>query len=177
MTSDDLKHIQYCPGCGEPGFSRGHSNSWICSRCAFIYYQNSAAAVAAVLKCRGEILLTVRKSDPGKNMLDLPGGFVDRGESLESALTRELLEELKLHVDSWEFLFSYPNRYEFKGMVYDTTDAFFKTEFIEKPEVTACDDVADTVWMPVLDIDINQVALSSVRRAIQRIKRSDAWHR
>ena len=105
-------------------------------------------------------------------MLDLPGGFVDFGESLEGALTREINEELKLHVDSWKFLFSYPNRYEYKGIVYDTTDAFFITDFGEKPNVTACDDVADIVWMPIHDIDISEIALVSIRKAIQRIKKS-----
>jgi NADH pyrophosphatase NudC (nudix superfamily) len=172
MASDNLKNINYCPSCGGPDFFRGHSKAWHCSSCEFIYYQNSAAAVAAVLKCHTEILLTVRKTDPGKNMLDLPGGFVDSGESLEDALTREINEELGLHVDSWEFLFSYPNRYEYKGIVYDTTDAFFKTEFDEKPSVTAYDDVADFIWMSVRDIDINEIALSSIRKAIQRIRQS-----
>lgn len=116
--------------------------------------------------------MTVRKTDPGMNMLDLPGGFVDSGESLESALTREINEELTLHVDTWEFLFSYPNRYEFKGIVYNTTDAFFKTDFEEKPNIIACDDVADIIWMPLHQIDMNEIALSSIRKAIQRLRQS-----
>lgn len=174
MKPDKLNTIKFCPSCGAPDFSKGHSNAWHCSRCKFIYFQNAAAATAAVLLCREEILLTVRKADPGKNMLDLPGGFVESGESLEGALTREISEELKLHVNNWEYLFSYPNRYEFKGIVYDTTDAFFKTHFDDKPNVTACDDVADIIWMPVRDIDINNIALRSIQKAIRRIKQSDS---
>lgn len=172
MPPDSPVKISFCPSCGGPDFSRRDSKVWQCHGCEFTYYQNSAAAVAAVLKCRKEILMTVRKTDPGMNMLDLPGGFVDSGESLESALTREINEELTLHVDTWEFLFSYPNRYEFKGIVYNTTDAFFKTDFEEKPNIIACDDVADIIWMPLHQIDMNEIALSSIRKAIQRLRQS-----
>ena len=41
-----------------------------------------------------EVLVAVRARNPGKGLLDLPGGFVDPGESLEVALYRELQEEL-----------------------------------------------------------------------------------
>jgi ADP-ribose pyrophosphatase YjhB (NUDIX family) len=177
MASDNLKTIKYCPHCGNPDFSPNRSNAWRCSSCEFIYFHNSAAAAAAILMFRKQILLTVRKSDPGKNMLDLPGGFVDPGESLEGALTREINEELKIHVENWKFLFSYPNRYEFKGVAYNTTDAFFRTDFGERPHVTACDDVADIIWMPIHDIDVNEIALSSIRMAIQRLKRSHSSRR
>jgi ADP-ribose pyrophosphatase YjhB (NUDIX family) len=127
--------------------------------------------VAAMLFHHKEILLTIRKADPGKGMLDLPGGFVDPGESLEEALYREIEEELNFRTHGWEYLFSFPNRYEYKGVVYDTTDAFFKADLDEKPQITACDDVADTVWIPVSNIDLNAVALQSIRSAIDQIRR------
>ncbi len=145
---------------------------WYCIQCDFTYYQNAAAAVAAILIHQNEILLTIRKADPGKGMLDLPGGFVDPGESLEVALHREIEEELNFSTRNWEYLFSFPNRYEFKGVVYPTMDAFFKTDLEEKPSITPCDDVADTVWMPLDRIDLNTIALISVRTAIDQIKKS-----
>jgi ADP-ribose pyrophosphatase YjhB (NUDIX family) len=123
-----------------------------------------------------EILLTIRKADPGKGMLDLPGGFVDPGESLEQALYREIEEELNFRTHRWQYLFSFPNRYEYKGIVYDTTDAFFKVDLDEKPRITACDDVADTVWIPVGSIDLNAVALQSIRSAIDRIRTTPRHH-
>lgn len=169
MPSQNMT-FQFCPRCGHKELVQRNLKSWHCRKCSFTYFQNCASAVAAVLRYREEILLTVRKNDPGKGRLDLPGGFVDAGESLEEALTREIYEELGFDTHSWHYLFSYPNRYEYKGIVYNTTDAFFKADLDDKPNITACDDVADIIWMPVHHIDLNSIALSSIRKAIHRIK-------
>lgn len=49
----------------------------------------------------GKVLVLQRSKDdehaPGR--VDLPGGGVDRGESFEAAMKRELFEEAGLHVD------------------------------------------------------------------------------
>lgn len=172
MPSEGLITIQFCPSCGSQKFSLRGLNSWHCPKCDFTYFQNSAAAVTAILFHHNEILLTIRKADPGKGMLDLPGGFVDPGESLEEALHREIEEELKFSSQRWEYLFSFPNRYEYKGIVYRTTDAFFKIDLDKKPRLTACDDVADIVWMPVDEVDLNTLAFISMRTAIDHLRRS-----
>lgn len=45
------------------------------------------------------VLLIKRKNDPFKNYLALPGGFVDVGETVESACLRELCEETSLRLN------------------------------------------------------------------------------
>jgi ADP-ribose pyrophosphatase YjhB (NUDIX family) len=172
MLADCLKAPLFCPSCGGKTLSQSMSNSWSCPKCDFTYFQNSAAAVAGILIHQGEILLSIRKADPGKGMLDLPGGFVDPGESLESALHREIKEELNFSTHGWQYLFSFPNCYQYKGIVYQTTDAFFKTELNEKPSITPCDDVVDVVWTPIADINLNTLALDSIRTAIDHIHHS-----
>ncbi len=51
------------------------------------------------------IVLIERKNEPYG--WALPGGFVDVGESLEQAATREALEETSLHVELRELLYAY----------------------------------------------------------------------
>tara|TARA_R110001592_G_scaffold161018_2_gene393538 strand:- start:453 stop:782 length:330 start_codon:yes stop_codon:yes gene_type:complete len=103
-------------------------------------------------------------------MLDLPGGFVDYDESLEAALEREIQEELRVTLGPWRYVFSYPNRYEYEGILYKTIDAFFLTEPYEKPAVIASDDVADTVWIDIQEIDLTRIAFVSIRNAVKHLQ-------
>ncbi len=56
--------------------------------------------VDAVILCEDEsIALIKRKNDPYKGSWALPGGFVEWGETVESAVVREAKEETGLEID------------------------------------------------------------------------------
>jgi mutator protein MutT len=55
--------------------------------------------VGAVIVDEGKVLLVKRKYEPLKGQWSLPGGMVEIGETLETALAREMLEETALRVD------------------------------------------------------------------------------
>lgn len=59
-------------------------------------FKNPVPTVDIIIEQRGEIILIERKNPP--HGWALPGGFVDYGESLESAAQREALEETSLNV-------------------------------------------------------------------------------
>lgn len=59
-------------------------------------YKNPKLAVDIIIEVGGGIVLIKRKNPPYG--WALPGGFVDYGESLETAAMREALEETSLHV-------------------------------------------------------------------------------
>ncbi|MDP7115757.1 MAG: NUDIX domain-containing protein [Candidatus Woesearchaeota archaeon] len=54
--------------------------------------------VDTILEKDGKVLMLIRKFDPGKGKLDLLGGFVDKGETIEEAAIREAKEESGLNV-------------------------------------------------------------------------------
>ena len=56
-------------------------------------------AVSAVIFRDGKVLLVRRARSPGKGFYSLPGGRVEFGESLHTALTREVDEETGLTID------------------------------------------------------------------------------
>jgi ADP-ribose pyrophosphatase YjhB (NUDIX family) len=56
-------------------------------------------AVSAVIFRDGKVLLVRRARSPAKGFYSLPGGRVEFGESLHTALTREVDEETGLKID------------------------------------------------------------------------------
>jgi ADP-ribose pyrophosphatase YjhB (NUDIX family) len=73
-------------------------------------HRNPFLTVDIIIECHGGIVLIERKNPP--HGWALPGGFVDYGESLESAAVREALEEtsLKVHLVEQMHTYSDPDR-------------------------------------------------------------------
>jgi len=63
------------------------------------YPERPIVGVGAVIVDDGKVLLVKRKYEPLKGQWSLPGGMVEVGETLETALAREMLEETGLRVD------------------------------------------------------------------------------
>lgn len=80
---------------------------------------------AILLNDADQVLFIIRGKAPGKGLLGLPGGFVDAGETAEEALVREVREELRLDVDTTQYIASFPNKYSFAGVTIPVTDLFF----------------------------------------------------
>jgi ADP-ribose pyrophosphatase YjhB (NUDIX family) len=162
--------LRFCPDCGEPAFRAESDKSWRCASCDFLLYQNTAAAVAAIIVHRGEILFAVRAGEPQAGKLDLPGGFVDNDESAEEALSRELFEELGLRDLHAGYLVSFPNNYPYAGIVYKTLDLIYLIELSERPLLQPADDVAAVRWIDARHVPYEQIAFESVRRALHHYR-------
>lgn len=158
----------FCPRCGEKAFQPIARKKLECRACAFQFYRNAASAVAAVLLYEDEILVGRRGRNPCKGQLDLPGGFVDPGESLEAALFRELHEELGLQLNDANYLGSGSNRYHYANVDYDTTDAFFEIRFSQRPTVTAMDDLDDVMWLNLSKLELDEFAFASQKELLRQ---------
>lgn len=60
--------------------------------------------VAAIIKKEDKIFITRRASGEFADMWEFPGGKIEKLESREEALIREIKEELELDIDVLEFL-------------------------------------------------------------------------
>ena len=69
-----------------------------CAECERIIYSDPKVAVAAIIPMDGGIVLLKRAIEPQIGKWSFPSGYVDRGEKLERALEREVLEECGLVV-------------------------------------------------------------------------------
>ncbi|GAB1416069.1 NUDIX domain-containing protein [Paludibacter sp.] len=133
-------------------------------------YVNPSSAVAAfILNEKDELLVCVRAHEPSKGMWDLPGGFIDDLETAETAITREIKEELGIEVAEGAFVFSEPNQYTYSGWTLPTLDIFFLFRVKDVVPMPA-DDVADCFFVPVDQIDINNFGFISMRKAIVKFR-------
>ncbi len=73
-------------------------------------YSGPSATVDAIIEYEGGIVLIERQNEPFG--WALPGGFVDEGESVETAVVRETLEETSLELSDIKLLnvYSDPQR-------------------------------------------------------------------
>jgi NAD+ diphosphatase len=178
QSSEKIKPFNYCPACGSPDISFSDMKKFVCRDCSFTYYQNVAAAAGAILEIDNKIVLIKRAREPGKGRLDLPGGFVDPKESAEEALRREIKEELKIEVGRLKYLGSYPNVYEYKGVVYYTCDLFFCSKIDALGPEFDRTEIEELILEEPLEIPEDRIAFESIKMGLRIFKslKSHAKH-
>lgn len=164
-----LEQFQFCPKCGSSAFRIHNEKSKCCADCGFVYYFNSSAAtVAFIMNSKSELLVCRRAKEPQKGTLDLAGGFIDRFETGEEGVAREVLEETGLEVTEAIYRFSLPNTYLYSGFLVHTLDQFFECRVKDESSLQAMDDVADSFWMPLEEICPDDFGLDSVCEGVRR---------
>ncbi len=110
-----------------------------------------------------------RGRDPSKGLLDLPGGFVDPDESAEEALQRELIEELKLPLEHFEYRGSFPNRYLFGTVEYSVVDLIFEATLDARPQWHDSDELAGLYWCDPRQLSDDEIAFPSVLNCLRTL--------
>lgn len=164
-----LRNFAFCPVCGSPKFEVHDARAKRCGDCGFTLYHNASAATAAFVRnTRGELLVCRRAFEPARGTLDLPGGFVEPGESIEAGCRREVREETGAEVTSLRYLFSIPNTYAFSGYEVHTADAFFGAQVADETALAAADDVAVLEWVPLDKVRPEDFGLDSISQGVRR---------
>jgi NAD+ diphosphatase len=162
-----MKSFDRCPSCGSTDTYYDGMKKFSCKKCSFTYYHNVAAAAAVILKYEDKIVLVRRSREPGKGKLDLPGGFLDPGETAEEGVKREISEELHIDIGTAEYLGSCPNVYEYKGVVYNTCDLFFYSRIDKLPTSFDKTEVQEVVLIDPSEIPIDEIAFESTKTALR----------
>src|SRR2546425_3249999 len=107
-ATDDFFHddgagpYAHCPRCGgslEKRIVFSHDPPrLVCADCRFVFYLDPKLAVGAICRKEGKIVMLRRAIEPAYGKWVFPGGYVDRGESLEDAARREAREEIGVQV-------------------------------------------------------------------------------
>jgi bifunctional NMN adenylyltransferase/nudix hydrolase len=134
----------------EAEFIAGYQKAW-----AAAPYPVTFVTVDALVVHSGHILLVRRRSEPGRGLWALPGGFVNQDERLETACIRELREETGLKLPEPVLrgsikdrqVFDHPQR-SLRGRTI--THAFlFHFPVGELPRVKGGDDADKARWVPL----------------------------
>ena len=146
---------QECAGCGEPS-----------------YLNPKATAGAILLNGTGRVLLGRRGVQPFLGFWDIPGGFVEPGESLEACVQRELREEAGVEITVGRLVAAVPDTYGPEGDA--TINAFYECRLLSgapKPD----DDVAELRWFARDELPApEELAFDCVRAALAAWLRTSA---
>jgi len=159
-------HVEYCfcPRCGG-GLDRrvvkaNEPKRLVCQACSFIFYQDPKVVAGTVFTLDGGIVLLKRGVEPGLGKWVFPGGYVDRGESVQEAAIRETKEESQVDVKLGPLLnvYSYPRSPNV--IVVYTAD-------IVGGELTAADESVEAGAFSPAKIPWDELAFDSTRDALR----------
>ena len=93
---------RFCPRCGGDLEKRlvkpTEPKRLVCINCSFIFYQDPKVVAGTIFTLDGGIVLLKRGVEPAIGKWVFPGGYVDRGESVQEAAIRETKEESQMEV-------------------------------------------------------------------------------
>ena len=124
--------------------------------------------VAAVIKCEDKIFATARGYGEYKGWWEFPGGKIEKGETPQAALIREIREELTAEIEVGEFIRTIEYDYPTFHLSMDCFWATIKSGHLELKEAEAArwltkDELGEVKWLPAdlkLIADIRNTFLS-----------------
>lgn len=163
-----LAVIKFCPKCGSTEYKVSGERSLKCQSCGFHLFFNSSAAVAAlVTDNNGKLMLVTRGVEPNYGKLDLPGGFVDPGETAENAVKRELFEELGMKIKNMKYIISAPNEYVFSGFSVFTLDLAFHVIPESFSGLKPMDDILEYRFYSEGEINYDDIPAPSIKQFVK----------
>ncbi|MDR2595569.1 MAG: NAD(+) diphosphatase [Fibromonadaceae bacterium] len=98
---------KYCPKCGKPLKEHNFERCMTCQACEENFYPVISPAIIVLITKENRILLAHNTKFPPKRH-SLLAGFVEPGESLETAVHREVMEETGIRIKNLRYLESQP---------------------------------------------------------------------
>lgn len=162
----------YCPRCGG-GFTK-RSKFLRCSNCGLNYYLNPKPCTTVILRnTDGQYLFVERAVEPKKGYWDLPGGFVEAGETFEQAAKRELKEELGIELKELSYTGSFYDEYDYQNITYPTLAVNYSAVLPDNTKLTPADDVSKCMFFAIDEIPVQKLAFPSMKQAVESLRKTD----
>jgi len=154
---------RFCPRCGGQLEKRKikaiEPDRLVCQRCSFIFYLDPKVIAGTVFTLERGLVLLRRGVEPAMGKWVFPGGYVDRGESVQEAALRETREESNLDVRLSSLLgvYSYPSS--------PNVIVVYAAEVVGG-ELRAGDETVEAQTFPASEIPWGELAFQSTRDAL-----------
>ena len=168
MESQNIAQYKYrykfCPMCGTEFDSFFMKNNeparFICKECNFIDYQDPKVIVNSIVQFNDKIIFLKRVKELETDKWTLPGGYVDRGETIEFAAERESTEEcgIRTSIEHLMGIYSYPGKVEIA--------VIFVARYISG-ELFAGDETQEVKLFNPKNIPWDKLAYPSIAKALQ----------
>jgi NAD+ diphosphatase len=112
---------RFCGRCGGETVPVPTELAKECPRCGMLFYPRLSPAVIVLIK-RGDSVLLARSPGFPPRMYSVLAGFVEPGESIEEAISREVCEEVGVEVESVRYFGSQPWPFPHSLMIGFTAD-------------------------------------------------------
>lgn len=159
---------RFCLACGARLRRVRQDGRWRlrCRRCGWTFYANPVPAAVGVIARRGRVLLARRARPPYAGTWDVPGGFLEQGETPERALRRELREEIGVGVRRARFVGFVTDRYGPRG--FPVLVAAYRVT-PSPGRMRAADDVSEVRWFAIARVPWRAIAFPGMRRFLRRL--------
>lgn len=157
------EHIKFCPICGYKFAKEDFDQNVLlhsCHKCGYRYYHNMIPTVSSIIpssKNPKKVLAMTRNMQPHKGKLDLAGGFMNYGETVEGAIARELKEEMNLSATIERIFGIRTNNYQYQEYHYQHTTIYFLMEPIEElPNIVDREENGSVIFFDLETLKSNQ---------------------
>jgi ADP-ribose pyrophosphatase YjhB (NUDIX family) len=155
--------VAFCPACGDRLQHRfvpeEDRERLVCEACGHIYYLNPKIVAGTIPVIDGRVWLLRRGIEPRLGYWTFPAGFMELGETVQEAASRETLEELNLEVKLGPLL----NVYSRPEM--STVHIIFLAEALSEPSKGK--ETLEFASFAPSDIPWTELAFWSTQRALE----------
>ena len=158
--------LNFCQKCGGK-VKKKEKCLFECRLCKRKEYINPRTTNAIIIENKkGEILFGKRKYNPKKGLLDLLGGFLNPGETIEESMRREFKEETGGSLKELKYFGSYSDDYLFQNENLPTIVACFIGK-LKNEKLKAGDDVDELFFIKKKNIRLNRIAFKSMKQFLK----------
>lgn len=164
----------FCRRCGDKITSK-ENDIMLCDRGHHHFGGPIPGAHLYLVDDENNVLMTRRAFDPGKGAIGAIGGFSKPGETAEETVIRETQEESGLTASDYgplNYLCTATNTYPYQDEERPVLSVAYWAKL--KPDhrqIQPADDADDITSLPIIGIDLDQVASSDVRTGLAELKK------